>query len=160
MRSGYQHTQSFRLPGLGQTVPPPRIVLPAPPGVFDWGKNATPSHEFLPGCEPPLNGEIGATLTPEGRLINLSPKYSSARTTSKVSSGTSPCSDANARSNCQDEGTRLSGVKSDNTADDSVGDVVNVVDRDKGDVGILMERPMNMPAVLATPMDMNPAIGT
>lgn len=136
-------------------------VLFTPPGVFDWGENITPPQGFLSDCESPLNGKIGETLTTEGRPVCLSPRYSLARTASKVSSENSPCNNASARSNCQDEGTRLSGAKSDNAIGDSVGDVVSAVSCDKeADADILIERPTNMPTIPATPTDMNAVIGT
>jgi len=113
LRSGDQSTTLFRLPRLGQTVPSTHIVLSAPPGVFGWGKNIIPPQESLSGCKPPLNANVGATLTLEGLSVGLTSRCSSARTTSQVSSGIFPCSNANVRSSCQDEGTRLSGANSD-----------------------------------------------
>ena len=45
--------------------------------------------------------------------MGLMPRYFSVRATSKFSSETSPCSNTNDKSNCQDEGISLRGANND-----------------------------------------------
>jgi len=158
-RSGNQLTVSFHLHGLGQTMPFGAIPHTALPGAFDWGKNIIPAREFLPDYEPPPNGHVGATLTLEVLSVVLTFRYFSARTTSKVSSGTPPCSNTNVGSSCQDEGSRLRGTDSDfdNPIGDRVREVVSAASFGKeADVDVLMDCPMNRPAIPAVPMSIIP----
>ena len=95
--------------------------------------------------------------------MGLAPRYFSARTTSKVPSGTSPCNNVNVRPSCQDEGARLRGVNSDfdNPIDGRLGAVVSAVGYDKEtDVDALVDCPTNIPAIPAIPTNVIPAIGT
>lgn len=126
----------------------PRTVLSTIPPLY-----------ILPGYEPRLGGKIKARLTSEGSSEDLTPRYFSARTTSKVSSGTPPCGNTSFGSNCQVEGSRLSGANSD-LDDPIVGEVVNSVNYGKeGNVNVLVDCPMNMPAMPAVPTSMIPDIG-
>ena len=90
--------------------------------------------------------------------MDSEPRYFLAKTTSKASSETPP-NNADIGSNCQDEGSRLSGVNSDldNPIGDRVREVVNPVGKKRA--GVLVDCPMNMPAIPAVPTCMIPEIG-
>lgn len=107
------------------------LTRTALPSAFDRGKHIQPLC-FLQNYEPRLDGKVKVRLTLGGLLVSLTSKYFSARITSKVSSGTPPRSDVNVGSNSQDEGSRLSGIKSD--LDNPVGDRVNDTFRSQWEV--------------------------
>jgi len=91
--------------------------------------------------------------------MDLTSRYFSTRATSKVSSGTPPCSNTDVGSSCQDKGSRLRGANSD--FDNPIGNQVGPAGCDKeADADVLRDCPVNIPAMPAVPATIILEIGT